>query len=668
MSGRIKEKSLIILVLLLAFTLRLVSIDKIPPGLSHDEANNGMAAIQVLAGHHPIFFEINKGIEPLVIYLEAIFFYLFGISPVSLRLVNVFSGLLTVALTFPLTARLFNRRVALLAMTGVAVSFWAVFVSRLTLRAVLLPPLLLLTLYLLWRGLTQPGQNRRRLDLLFFGCSGLTAGAAMYTYLSARVVLPLLVVFLAYLYGRGWLERRQWLGGVALGLVWATVFAPLAFHYWTNADNFSRRTEQVSTLPYLLNGDIGPTLENTRLTLGMFTFYGDETDRYNLNGRPIFDGVNGLIFYLGCGLILGRLGGKRSQAIPATLLLLWFFFLLLPDFITDDSPHFLRTIGALPAVYLVWAVGVDRIAHYGEQVGRRFHKKWDLPAHLIGPIVVILIVGLATFHTVYDYFYRWATASGARYIYGADIAELAGYLKRTPEGELPVISAEYYRDYDPFRLTLHFQGEPPFVIWFDGRQTLAFPPPESGLSPRYLFANSAPIHPLWQSFLQRSEAGSGQAYTLYHLADSSTLAQAWAQNFPSQNQLNFNVNNELLLVSYRVLGSVARGGKFQVLLGWQALRTLPPDTDYTFLVRLRDEDGQIWAEADGNGYRPGDWQPGVRGLQLLTVRLPADLPPDTFTLTVEIIDRRLKQALPTTTGDSVITLETLTAPLAGEAK
>ena len=120
MSSLYPRRFLLIAILLLAFLLRVIAIDHIPPGLSHDEAYNGITAMQVLNGQRLIFFEINKGIEPLIIYLEALAFAAFGIGPVAMRLVNVMCGMLTVALVYPLALRLFNRRVALLAMAGLA--------------------------------------------------------------------------------------------------------------------------------------------------------------------------------------------------------------------------------------------------------------------------------------------------------------------------------------------------------------------------------------------------------------------------------------------------------------------------------------------------------------------------------------------------------------------
>lgn len=634
----------VIAVLLLALALRVAAIDRIPAGLSHDEAYNGVTAIQTLEGDYRIFYEINKGIEPLIIYLEAAAFYFFGVGPVPLRLVNIFAGMLTVALVYPLAARLFNRRVALLAMAGVAVSFWAVFVSRLTLRAVLLPPLLLLTLYLFWRGLNPKNQSPKT-GLLFFSLSGLAAGLTMYTYLSSRFVPLIIVTLFGYQLLRRQINRWHWLGLLLHLTIWAAVFTPLAAYFWQNSASFTRRSGQVTHIPQILEGDFQPVIRDTLRTLGMFTFTGDTTDRYNLDGRPVFDWLNGLLFYAGVGLVGWRLLRSPKISGPEALLASAIFFMLLPDFITDDSPHFLRTIGAMPFVYIIWALGVVFGFSLAGRGGFLAHR-------LVAPLAITLLLAFTALHTGYDYFGRWANAPNGRYIYGADIAELAQYLKANYGQNLTVISAEYYRDLDPFRLRLHFQGDPPFVIWFDGQQTLAFPPPESNLSPRYAFAGSAPPAAAWTLFLQPIPAESGREYTLYRLADESPFDRL----AETMSRLGVVVNNDLVILGYQIDGNFNSRGKFQVLLGWQALRALPPGTDYTFLVTMKDDSGRAWLQVDGNGYAPADWQPGVQALQLLTFRLPADLPPGAYHLGLAVVDRRRGQALPTATGAGEISL------------
>ncbi len=663
------RRLLFIIIFLLAFAFRLLALEQIPPGLSHDEAYNGVTALKVLHGSRSIFFEINKGIEPLIIYLESLAFAAFGVSPIAMRLVNVICGMLTVALIYPLTVRLFNRRVALLAMAGLAVSFWAIFTSRLDLRAVTLPPLLMLTLYLLWRGLNSRGKRQPLpsgyMTLIFLTLAGLALGATMYTYLSSRFVPLLVAAIFGYQLLRRQVNKWHWLGLGLLLLTWLIVFTPLANYFIENRASFSERSGQVSTLPYALNGDFGPILRHTLRTLGMFTFHGDETDRYNLDGRPVFDWLNGCFFILGLALALLRLRRPPSQSAGVAWLLLWFFFMLLPGFITDDSPHFLRTIGAMPAAYIFWALGLEAAI-------QRF-SEWRTTLKRFSPhsaafqwgsaFIILLLLGI-TLHTGYDYFIRWANAPEARAIYGADVAEAARYLQTNPKQELTAFSAEYFRDLDPFRLALHAGGTPPFALWFDGRQSLAFPPPESGLSPRYLFLTSAPPADAWQPFLQSAPTESGRDYALYHLRPPAALAQTWADTFPAENWLNVNINNDLMAQAYRVGGEIISGGKFNVLLGWQALRALPPGTDYTFLVRLKDSQDFVWAEADGNGYTPDHWQPGVLGLQQLTLRLPGDLPPQPYHLTLEVVNRQTGQPLPAAAGQTIIPLTTLIGQLA----
>ncbi len=648
------QRFLFISILLLTFALRIIAIDQLPAGLSHDEAYNGITAMQVLDGQWAIFFEINKGIEPLIIYLEALAFYFFGIGPIQLRLVNLVFGVLTVALLYPFTVRLFNQRVALLAQAGLAISFWAIFVSRLTLRAILLPPFLLLTLYFFWRAL-QPRTQSPTSTLIFFALSGLAAGITMYTYLASRFVPFILITLFGYQLICRQINKTHCLGLLLHFLIWAIIFIPLGNYFWDNYESFTHRSNQVTTIPHALNGDFEPLWENTWLTLGMFTFQGDTTDRYNLDGRPVFDWLNSFIFYLGLALILWRLLRSPRKAGLEVLLLSSLFFMLLPDFITDDSPHFLRSIGVLPLIYMLWAVGLDFII---QQIEKRFAAKKEskfLRQGLVPSGLIILL--LATMlHSSYDYFNRWATSAGANYIYGADIAEIAAYIKNSGSNDLTVISAEYYQDLDPFRFRLHFQGHPPFVIWFDGRQTLAFPPTGSNLSPRYAFPTSAPPAELWTNFLEAVPAESGRNYALYRLPNTASLQQ-FQQLF---TPIEVNINQNLQLLGYQILGKAAIGGKFQILLNWRALQTLPPGTDYTFLVKMQDKQGNLWAEADGNGYAPPDWQPGVQALQLLTLRLPQDLPADTFKLSVEVINRRTGQTLPTSTGDSPIWLETMT--------
>jgi hypothetical protein len=82
------------------------------------------------------------------------------------------------------------------------------------------------------------------------------------------------------------------------------------------------------------------------------------------------------------------------------------------------------------------------------------------------------------------------------------------------------------------------------------------------------------------------------------------------------------------------------------------------------MVQLRDSRQHLWLEVDGNGYDADDWQPGVQAMQLLTLRFPGDLPPQTYQLSVSVVNRQTRQALPASTGETAISLKPVQARLA----
>jgi hypothetical protein len=715
-------------VLLAAAALRLVALGQVPPGLSHDEAYNGVTALEVwLLGRRDIFFEIYNGIEPLIIYWEALYLKLFGITPVAMRLVNVTAGLLTIPLTFALARRLLAyppryapgllergpsayphlRRgrcqaalLAALAALGVGLSFWAVFVSRLTLRAVTLPLLELPAFYCLWRGLAGDGQDlETRLlgrnlvsaplltarRLAYFALGGACLGAAMYTYLSSRFLPFVPLLFFAYWLARGQARGAHWLGMGVFFTAWGLVFAPLASYYLRHPDVFGRRAGQVLNLPLALAGDPRPLIADTLRTLGMFSVVGPDTSRYGLAARPVFDPLGALFFHVGLIVSLARLRRSPREAAPYAFLLIWWLVLLAPGFITGESPHFLRTIGALPPSYIFWALGILAVGNWALGAGRSLSKlrkprpaggwalgvarRWAIPA-------LAVYLALSGWLTVRDYFGRWANDAEARAIYGADFTEVARYLEAADSDDPVVLSAAYYRDWDRFRLDLQTHHSPPFVVWFDGRQTFLLPPPGSGLNPIYIFPRSAPPHPLWLDFLRletrgadmsvyrlRPEAVDGvTAKRMQPIADGGSPAGG-AEALPETVQLlGYQVVPPAGPRDAEFKGEARAGESLRVLLHWQPLRDVAGDPDYAFYAHLRDRRDYTWAQADANGYAVVDWQPGVQVLQWLELPLPPDLPPLAYRLVVGLEDRGTGQSLTVP-----VTLSALTAMPAARA-
>ncbi len=647
--------------LLVGAALRLVSLDRVPPGLSHDEAYIGVTALEVwLLGRRDVFFDIYNGIEPLIVYWQALYLRLFGITPVAMRLVNVMAGLLTIPLTYALSRRLLAstgtwvaRWGAWLATLGVSLSFWAVFVSRLALRAVTLPLLELPAFYCLWRGLAtdqrvdsggglSPGRR-----WTYFALGGMGLGAAMYTYLSSRFLPFVPILFFAYWLLRGQVRREHWLGMALFFAGWGLVFAPLALYYLNHPDVFGRRAGQVLNLPLALAGDPRPFITDTLRTLGMFSFVGADTSRYGLAGRPLFYPLGAIFFHVGLFVSLARLRRAAQQAAPYAFLLIWWLVMLVPDFITGESPHFLRTIGSLPPTYIFWALGIL-------SVGTWLVPRVPIVARRLAVPALVLYLVASGWLTVRDYFGRWASDAEARAIYGADFTEVAHYLETTDLDGPVAISAAYYRDWDRFRLDLQMHHRPPFVVWFNGPQTFLLPPPGTGLDPVYIFPRSAPPHPHWLDFLQLETQGTD--ITTYRLkpgvqvALDAPLDAVVSDEFPGAGtapSLEAAPPSGIAqLLGYQLEGKAQAGETLRLLLHWQPLRDVPGDPDYAFFAHLRDRHGYTWVQADANGYAVVDWQPGVQVLQWLELPLPPDLPPLEYTLVVGLEDRNLAQPLP----------------------
>src|SRR3972149_10260928 len=85
------------LILLLAFALRVVGLDTVPPGWRDDEVIETTVHAQlVLDGHYPLYFIQAEGHEPIYHYFSAGWIALVGHSLFSVRMVSVFFGLLPV--------------------------------------------------------------------------------------------------------------------------------------------------------------------------------------------------------------------------------------------------------------------------------------------------------------------------------------------------------------------------------------------------------------------------------------------------------------------------------------------------------------------------------------------------------------------------------------------
>lgn len=328
--------------------LRVFRVVNIPPGLYRDEAFTGMDALATLREGPRVFYTSAFGREPLFTWLVAASIEVWGATPLAVRLPSVVVGCLTLVTLYLAARELWSARVAVFATAVLAVTLWHVLFSRLGFRAILVP---LVSSVGVWA--TARGAKSGR--YLWWTLGGAAAGLLLYTYVAARAAIIPAVAMLAY----AWWRRSE--GGfpsllelMTFSVTALMVMAPLLVYMVTNYADVMRRTANVASI---FNSELPWTMlwENLRGILGMFFIRGDYLPRHNLPFRPVFDPVLGVVFVIGCGVVLWRF--TRSYA--AAFLLLWTAGMLLPTLVTEKAPHFVRAIGVLPFVAVFPALGLD---------------------------------------------------------------------------------------------------------------------------------------------------------------------------------------------------------------------------------------------------------------------------------------------------------------------
>jgi len=375
--------------------LRLHRLDSFPAGIYFDEAVNAMEGLHALAQRHfPAYFAGDLGyygrFGALYEYWVGAFLTLAGSNEIVLRLTAVFPGLLALPIFYRLARELFDRPVALVAVLLLAGSRWHANFSRIAFDAVMVPTLLPLAMLFLLRAIRRCGRG----DYLL---AGLCLGLGLLTYTAFRLAPLLLLAVPAIYWLLGKVPAREALFGLALlGLATLVAATPEVRHYLSDPESFTERTKRLSLVGERTYWEArDDLLESTKLHLGMFNLAGDRNGRHNLPGAPMLHPLVGVLFVLGLALCLGHL-----RSAPPWVLLAWFGVMLAGGVLSVlfEAPQSLRSIGALPAVYLIATLPLaDLWRRWRRSFGAR---RWPLLAPLLAAALMWFLFG------TYDTFFR----------------------------------------------------------------------------------------------------------------------------------------------------------------------------------------------------------------------------------------------------------------------
>ncbi len=256
--------------------------------------------------------------------------------------------------------------------------------------------------------------------------AGAVYGLSFYTYLPIRFTPLIFILFLIYLFLTG-RQKPLWPGltFAALGTI-ITLF-PLLLTAWQQPELVLGRPGQVSIFNQAINegSPLGALAKNTLAALGMFVVKGDTIVRHNPPGRPVFD------LFLLVPFLIGFVWCIRHwRRPPAMALLLWIVVMLGPTIFAEDAPHFLRSVGVLPAVLILPALGLSEIWTWSK-----------LPSRL-GLALVVLLTAASFFVTVNDYFIKYGLNPTTGYWFEAAARDLTENLNR--ESGMVLIDQRYF--------------------------------------------------------------------------------------------------------------------------------------------------------------------------------------------------------------------------------
>ncbi|MFH1486652.1 MAG: PA14 domain-containing protein [Chloroflexota bacterium] len=410
------ELGIALAIVCVAVFMRLYRLEQLPFGTWYDEADNGLHALSILerGNNWPLYIK-STNLPAHYVYLIALSFRLFEVSTEGIRLVSVALGLATVAAAYLAGRELFNRRMGLVLAFLVAVSSWDVNFSRIGMHGVSTPLFELVAVGFLLRAM-------RRQRFTDFTWAGLALGLGLCFYAAFRLFPIVVLLFLLHqtVVNRGFL-RRSWGGLIICTLATLIVVAPIAHFSLRQPEVFWDRTRVTSVFAKKTTEEGWRAVrENTFKHLLMFNYRGDRNGRHSLPGKPMLDPVTGALMVLGFGLCIWRARHPTSLLIPMWLLVMLCTGIFSLDF---EAPQSLRSIGSLPAAYILAIVPLDGLWRAWERGLRP-----GIAGHFVWPLLLLLAyVGYSNYYVYFERkakdFASWNAFSTAETITGQILAQ-----------------------------------------------------------------------------------------------------------------------------------------------------------------------------------------------------------------------------------------------------
>ena len=474
-----KNKILLIIIIVLAFLLRFWKLDTYP-AFNADEAALGYNAYSlILTGKDehgnswPVHFRSFNDFKPGgYVYLILPFVKVFGLNEWSVRVPNAILGVGTVYVLYLLTFILFkDKRLSLISALFLAISPWHIHFSRGGWEVNTAAFFMLFGVYLFIKFIKNkqslPLRGNNWKNLLF---SFISFGISLYTYHSARLIVPLLGLGLLVIYWKELDIFKNLKKYLIYFLLFLLFLSPLIYDF--TKGSVSSRVAGVG-----LFADPGPIsrIEEQRTEHGNFkslparvihnkfvnfslAFLENWSEHYHglflfLSGDDIQRNKvpeTGQMYLLDAvWLAIGLLWTvKNIKDKGVQFVLYWLIIAPMAAALTFQSPHALRAQNMVIPLVIISSLGLNQAINW------IYSRKRYLKVFIIGLVIVIS-------WSYVRYLHMYWVHMSKEYPYSSQygVKELVTYLKEnnktykdiiiTDRYDQPYILYLFYTKYDP---------------------------------------------------------------------------------------------------------------------------------------------------------------------------------------------------------------------------
>lgn len=466
-------KYILILIVLLAFFLRIYQIEKVPPSLNWDEVSIGYNAYSILktgrdewGESFPVFFKSYGEYKlPVQIYGSIPGISIFGLNDFGVRITPAVYGTLTVLIIFFLGKALFDSTaIGLVSAFLLAISPWHLHLTRASFESSFALFWFSLGLWLLTKGLNRP---------VWWIVSTIPLALSIYTYNTERVFVPLFLTFLILIFWRSIIKAK---GAFALTvIIFIVAMIPMIPFIASGQSNVRYKLVSITDDPGLvlrINESRGksrlppplPILIHNKVTYTALTFMTNYLSHFTpqflfLTGAPHkqhhVQGIGQMYLFQAPFLLFGLYLLFKRKERYRQILVGWLLLAFIPVSVTNDSiPHALRTLVAAPVYQFFSAYGI--CALFGWIKVKK--SKLLIPS----AVVLVAIIGFSFYQYFYNYYYVYSNTYSRDWQYG--YKQVVEYIDKNKDkydlivftrsiGE-PHMFTLFYTQYDPYKFQI----------------------------------------------------------------------------------------------------------------------------------------------------------------------------------------------------------------------